>query len=59
MKRVIEYRRKLSKVMRRDLTTQEREEMATAHAQGLHDELPREGCPECPTRQGARQRRGK
>lgn len=29
------------------LTREEREDMADAHAEGLHDDLPREGCPEC------------
>lgn len=33
-----------------DLAERRRElkrDMASAHAEGLHDEIPREGCPEC------------
>lgn len=32
------------------ISREEAEDMADAHAQGLHDELPREGCPECEDR---------
>ena len=33
------------------ITREQAEDMADAHAQGLHDELPREGCPECEGRE--------
>lgn len=29
------------------ITDDDRREFAAAHAEGLHDELPREFCPEC------------
>lgn len=29
------------------ITREEASDMADAHIEGLHDELPREGCPEC------------
>jgi len=32
------------------VTDDDRREFAAAHAEGLHDELPREFCPECETR---------
>lgn len=31
----------------RGLTREERDDFESAHAQGLHDDGPREGCPEC------------
>jgi hypothetical protein len=32
------------------VTREEAQDMAEAHAQGYHHELPREGCPECEDR---------
>jgi hypothetical protein len=32
------------------ITREQAQDMAEAHAQGLHAELPREGCPECEDR---------
>lgn len=29
------------------ITRAQAEDMADAHVEGLHDDLPREGCPEC------------
>lgn len=33
-------------------TPDEQREFSDAHAEGLHDDLPREGCPECKRRNG-------
>lgn len=30
-----------------EITREQARDMAEAHAEGLHDDLPREGCPEC------------
>ena len=37
--------------MRGTITREEARDMAEAHAQGLHADLPREGCPECEGRE--------
>lgn len=36
--------------MAKPITREQAEDMAQAHAEGLHAELPREGCPECEDR---------
>ena len=36
------------------VTSEQARDMAAAHAEGLHDELPREGCPECEARKNAK-----
>jgi hypothetical protein len=32
------------------ITREQAEDMSQAHAEGYHDELPREGCPDCEDR---------
>lgn len=37
--------------MRMVITREEARDMEQAHAEGYHDELPREGCPTCSDRE--------
>lgn len=37
--------------MRHGITREEARDMEQAHAEGLHDELPRSGCPTCDRRE--------
>jgi hypothetical protein len=37
--------------MRHAITREEARDMADAHGEGLHAELPRDGCPECTGRE--------
>lgn len=37
--------------MRMGISREEARDMEEAHAEGLHDELPREGCPMCSGRE--------
>ena len=39
--------RRIPKHLTIPVTREEAADMTDAHLQGLHDELPREGCPEC------------
>lgn len=37
--------------MKNGITREQARDMAAAHAEGLHAEIPREGCPECEGRE--------